>query len=143
MRTAVLVLLCLPQLAAAERKWASPSRVWVGEFADGGLRRGLPRGGVVTDAKAFAKLWKAWRPEEKVPEVDFAREFAVVLHCARGFRLFAGAVLRDGQLSVISVTERGGRGGYGYAILTLSRKGVKKANGVPLTKPKPEEPPEK
>jgi hypothetical protein len=112
MRLAALAFAALALAAAgAERKHVSPSRLWEGEFSDENLRRLRPKGGVITEAKTFAKVWKAWRPEEKVPEVDFAEELAVAVWCGKGARPVTSVVLRDGQLSVIRVTARRGRGG--------------------------------
>jgi hypothetical protein len=130
--------------ARAEPKDGAAGRQWEGDFADGKLRRLLPKGGVIADAKTFAKVWKAWRPREKVREVDFAKELLVAACCGEGDRpVLRSVVLKGGELGVTWGEERRGRGVHGYAIVAISRKGVKKVNGVPLTRPKPEEPPEK
>jgi hypothetical protein len=137
-----LAVLALAGAACAEEKTVTPNRLWEGEFADEKLKKEAPKGGVITDAKTFAKLWKAWRKDEKVPEVDFKKELAVVVMCGKGVRPSTYVTLKDGALWVNWEEARRGWGGWGYSIVTLDRKGVKKANGVelPKAKPRPEEP---
>jgi hypothetical protein len=135
----------VPTLAGAARaaEAVSPNRTWEGEFRDEKLKQEAPKGGVITDAEAFAKLWKAWRKGEAVPEVDFKKEFALVAICpTKGERPVPAATLQDGSLSVLWDAARRGQGGWGYAIVTFDRKGVKKVDGVELkpAKDKPEGP---
>jgi len=125
----------VPMLGGAARagERLAPNRLWEGEFREDKLKQEAPKGGVITDAKAFAKLWKAWRQDEAVPKVDFTKEFAFVATCfMKGERPVPWATLRDGALSVSWDAARRGDGGWGYAILTFDRKEVKKVNGVEL-----------
>src|SRR5262249_24824232 len=125
----------VPMLGGAARAEESlaPNRLWEGDFPDEKLKQEAPKGGVITDAKAFAKLWKAWRKDEAVPKVDFTKEFAFVAICfTKGERPVPWATLKDGVLSVSWDAARSGQGGWGYAILTFDRKEVKKVNGVEL-----------
>jgi hypothetical protein len=129
--------------AARAEERLTPNHLWEGEFREEKLKQEAPKGGVITDAKAFAKLWKAWRKDEAVPEVDFTKEFAFVAICStKGERPVPWATLKDGVLSVSWDAARRGQGGWGYAILAFDRKEVKKVNGVELepAKPKPEGP---
>ncbi len=126
-----------PAAAGAEKE-VSPNRRWEGEFPDEKLKQEAPKGGVITDAKAFAKLWKAWRKGEAVPAVDFKKEFAFVAICpTKGERPVPWATLRGGDLGVSWDAARRGWGGWGYAILTFDRKGVKKVNRVELEPAQP------
>jgi hypothetical protein len=129
--------------AARAEERLTPNRLWEGDFLDKKLKQEAPKGGVITDAKAFAKLWKAWRNDEAVPKVDFTKEFAFVAICfTKGERPVPWATLKDGVLSVSWDAARRGKGGWGYAILTCDRKGVKKVNGLELeaAKHKPQGP---
>ena len=123
-----------------------PAAQWSGLIGDGKLRREAPKGGVITDARAFERLWKAWRKGKKLPEVDFTKQFVFVTVAdgpnvpAPLFTLDAGGNLSAGYGAGL---ERGK--GFGYSIAALSREGVARVNGLPLPKgkpkPKPEEPP--
>jgi hypothetical protein len=109
----------------------TPNHLWEGEFGDEKLKQEAPEGGVIVDAKVFAKLWRAWHKNDAVPEVDFKKELAFVAICStKGERPVPVATLQGGDLSVSWDAARRGRGGWGYAILTYDRKQVKRVNGV-------------
>src|SRR5438094_767979 len=72
------VLLAASAQAADKPRDLKPTRQWTGVHKDEKVKKMAPEAGFVTDAKAFAKLWKAWRPEEKVPEVNFKKEIVIV-----------------------------------------------------------------
>jgi hypothetical protein len=111
----------------------SPTRTWEGEFLDASLKQAAPKGGLITDAEEFAKLWKAWRKGKAVPAVDFTKQFALVAICpTKGERPVLAAMLQDGALSVLWDSARRGQGGWGYAIATFDRKGVKTVDGLEL-----------
>jgi hypothetical protein len=132
---ALAVASIVPLLAGSARAQQSlaPSHQWEGEFSDEKLKQEVPKGGVITDADGFAKLWKAWRPNEAVPAVDFKKQFAFVATCStKGERPVPWATLQGGALSVSWDAARRGRGGWGYAILTFDRNGVKAVNRVEL-----------
>src|SRR6516165_4102486 len=121
--------------ARAEEKLILPNHLWEGDFADEKLKQEAPKGvygQVITDAKEFAKLWKAWR-KDQVPKVDFKKEFAFIAICfTKRESPVPWATLRNGDLGVSWDAARRGRRGWGYAILTFDRKGVKKVNGKEL-----------
>lgn len=110
-----------------------PSARWSGMLEDVALRKQAPAAGFVADAKSFEKLWKAWRPSEKVPKVDFATDFVLVGTVSGPNLVIMSPSLGDnGDLKyVVGGTKRGGPG-FGYLILQVSRKGVKTVNGKPL-----------
>jgi hypothetical protein len=115
----------------------TPAQHWEGEFGDEKLKQAVPNGGVITGPDGFAKLWKAWRPDERVPAVDFNKQVVVVATCStKGEHPVTSATLRAGVLGVSWDAARRGRGGWGYAILAFDRAGVNEVNGLKLAPPR-------
>jgi hypothetical protein len=140
--TAGALLLALASAAWAERKQVDPISEWGGRFNDTMLKKEAPKNGVITDAKAFAKLWKAWRKDEKLPKVDFTKEFVVVTLASGPNSALPEFTLEGGHLKASDRQTLVGGDGFGYSLAVFSRKGVKKVNGrdLPKVKAKPEEP---
>jgi hypothetical protein len=134
----VVALVLLPGVAvAADDKPAKPVpaiQKWSGIIRDDEtLKRQAPVAGHITDAATFEKLWKAWRPKEALPKVDFTKELVLVATAAGPNRVALSATLDDkGDLKVRSRATLIGGLGFGYAIATVSRQGVKSINGKPL-----------
>src|SRR5262245_26988930 len=108
---ALLALFALPlALLAAPIK---PNREWKGSVADESLQKEAPKSGVITNAKDFEKLWKAWKIEGKVPEVNFAKE-VVGVTTSRGSVLNLNANLDDksGDLRLAGLGTRDLRPGF-------------------------------
>src|SRR5262249_47506935 len=133
-----LLALCglclLASSAAAKPEKVAPNRDWGAVVNDENLKKHTPKDGLVTDAKAFEALWKAWRPKEKVPAVDFKKEFAVVTLAEGPNQCSIRATLDDGNLVIEATQTLIGGNGFGYSIATFNREGVKKVNGKALPK---------
>jgi hypothetical protein len=137
---AILAVAVLP-LSAADK--AKAPRSWSGIINDEGLRKMAPNQesgarGYVTDAKAWAKLWKAWRGDETVPKVDFAKELVVVATVDgpnRPFPVRLPLVADDnGDLSfLVGTTKVAGRG-FGYYMAVGPRKDAKPTSRRPITR---------
>jgi hypothetical protein len=139
MRRLTITALLIFAVAAAARddgKAVVPNKEWVAVVNDNKLEKQAPKGGLITDAKAFEKLWKAWRKDEKLPKVDFAKQFAVVTLAGGPNKPSISAKLKDGDLKITSIQTLIGGDGFGYSIATFDRKGVEKVNGKALPKPK-------
>src|SRR4051812_5298885 len=67
----------LPQALGQDRK-IEPLMQWSGLLTEKKLTELTPAQGYIGDAAAWKKLWGAWRPTEKLPEVDFARQLVLV-----------------------------------------------------------------
>lgn len=119
---ALLVLACSLQ---AEPTKVSPNRNWVAVLEDESLKKHAPKQGIILEAKSFEKLWKAWRKDEKVPAVDFSKEFVVVVLAGGPNRPSLGATLDQGKLHITAAQTLIGGEGFGYALATFNRKGVK------------------
>jgi hypothetical protein len=137
-RALILALAFLPVgVAAADDKPAKPVpaiQQWSGIIRDDEtLKRQAPVAGHITDAAIFEKLWKAWRPKEALPKVDFNKELVLVATAPGPNRVALSASLDDkGDLKIRSRATLVGGLGFGYAIATISRQGVKSINGKPL-----------
>jgi hypothetical protein len=125
---ALVALLAPPALA--DKKPVKAVKEWSGSVEDEKLAQDAPA--YVTDAKALGKLWKDWKVEGKVPEVDFKKEIVVVT-TTRGSKLRLVANLDDkGDLEVLGLATRDLAPGFRYVIATVSREGVKTINGKEL-----------
>src|SRR5262245_58668912 len=63
---------------AADPTPLKPTNTWKGSLDDKKLAAEMPENGLITSAKDFEKLVKAWKVAEKVPEVNFDKEFVLV-----------------------------------------------------------------
>jgi hypothetical protein len=129
-RIAALVVLALAPTAFADKP-VKFDPVWKGSVEDADLAKDAPA--VLVSQKALAALWEKWKLEGKVPEVDFEKNFAVVV-TSRGSVLNLGGTLKeDGDLAVQATSTRDLRPGFRYAI-GVTPRGPKTVNGKPLPK---------
>jgi hypothetical protein len=138
-----LALLAVAGAAFAQGTEVIPNNQWGAFFTDNKLEKEAPKGGIVTDAKAFAKLWKAWRKDEKLPKVDFTKEFVFVAVTTGPNKVsIHEPTLNKGDLKIAVRATLVYGDGFGYVMATFNRKGVKTVNGkaLPKVKPKPGEP---
>jgi hypothetical protein len=127
-------LVFLVGLAQSAPEKVVPNRNWTGIIRDAALRNKAPANGLITDAKTFEKVWKAWCKDEKVPEVDFKKEFVLVTCSSGPNNLGITATLDDGKLSIRAAQTRLAGPGFGYSLATFSRKGITTVNGTVLPK---------
>ena len=125
-------LLAAPALA--EDRTLKPTRQWVGVHKDEKVKKMAPEVGFLTDARSFARLWKAWRPDEKVPAVDFKKEIVVVAAGGPNRPNVTGVLNDRGNLKVRAISTLIGGPGFGYAFATFPREGVKTVGGKPVEK---------
>src|SRR5262245_59346553 len=127
---ACLALLVLTGPAEATK--VLPDRDWQGLLPNEDARKQAPKNGLITDSQAFEKLWKAWRKDEKVPQIDFTKSFVVVSVPSRFSKITLNAKLVNGNLRVRpSQTLLDGKGRR-YSIAVFDREGVKTVNGKKL-----------
>src|SRR5437879_571135 len=63
------------------KKAVKVEKAWTGRLVEKEkepLRKLAPAVGYISGPKSFATLWKAWRTEEKVPEIDFGKKLILV-----------------------------------------------------------------
>src|SRR6267154_1860582 len=76
----------------AQKKAVKPTMQWRGSVDDEALQKEAPT--VVTNRKSLEKLWKDWKVEGKVPEIDFTKEVVVAV-TSRGSKLNLSPVLDE------------------------------------------------
>jgi hypothetical protein len=111
-------------------KTIKPNQVWKGSIADVNLKKGVPE--VITSAREFEKLWKDWKIDGKVPEVDFTKELVAVGTTVGSTLQVSGALDDKGDLRIVSFGTADFGEGFRYVIVTLNRDGVKTVNGKKL-----------
>jgi hypothetical protein len=106
----------------------------MGSIDDEKLAKEMPENGVITNAKDFEKLVKAWKVADQVPDVDFDKEI-VLVGTTEGSKLTLNAALDEkGDLKVLGLATRDLRPGFRYVIISVPREGVKTVNGKDLPK---------
>jgi hypothetical protein len=99
------------------------------------LKKLAPEKGYIAGPKAFAALWKAWRTDEKVPEIDFAKKLVVVgLAGGPNEVTLIPFVDAQGNLTPKMFATLVGGPGFGYALGVVDRDGIKSVQGKPLEK---------
>lgn len=136
----LLSALCLSALTlacAAARADEKPTPVklvqtWTGEVKIE-LRKEAPKDGFINDKETFAKFWKAFRGDEKQPEIDFSKELVLVAVGMDPNKLGIGAALdAKGDLKVLVRStliafENPTTAAYQFG--TVPRTGIKSVNG--------------
>jgi hypothetical protein len=121
-------------VAAADAKPIKPTNTWTGSIEDDKLAKEMPENGVVTNAKDFEKLFKAWKVAEKVPEVNFDKEIVLVAKTEGSVLKLNPALDEKGDLKAAGFASRDFRPGFRYVIISVPREGVKTVNGKDLPK---------
>jgi hypothetical protein len=98
------------------------------------LRMSAPAKMYVSGPKAFTALWKMWRTEEKVPQVDFKKKIVLVTTAGGPNEVMLRPKLDvQGDLAIKAMSTLVGGPGFGYVFGVVDRAGVKSVHGKPLT----------
>ena len=125
MRSILAVAVVVGALHAGPVK-VVPAKDWTGIGKTDKLADEAPKSGLITDAKTFEKVWKAWRGAEELPKIDFEKQFVVVTLSRGGpNRPRISATLDEGALKIMSISTLIGGDGFGYSLAVFDRKGVK------------------
>jgi hypothetical protein len=123
----------------AESKSVEPVKKWYGGFAateDQSLRTEAPASGSIANARAWAKLWKAWRGEEELPKVDFDKQLVLVGTGGGAINRLRPHFDLDGKGDLkgrFMQTAMLGPG-FCYLIVVVDRKGIKTYQGKAIAK---------
>jgi hypothetical protein len=121
-------------VAAAAPTPLKATNTWMGSIDDEKLAKEMPENGVITNAKDFEKLVKAWKVADKVPEVNFDKEIILVAKTV-GSKLRLNASLDEkGDLKALGLATQDLRPGFRYVIISVPKEGVKTVNGKELPK---------
>ncbi len=127
----VAVLLQSAYLFAAEP--VTTTGRWDGVVKDRSLQNAAPAHGTLADSASWKSLWEVWRPNQEVPQVDFAKEIVVVGVVSGPNRVLLRPMLaKGGDLRFIVAGTKMAGPGFGYALVKVSREGVKTVNGKPI-----------
>jgi hypothetical protein len=105
---------------------------WVGFRPNGAPSFGLPKNGYVLDEETWEELWHAWRPTEKVPEVNFANEMILVGSLDGKTRVYLRATTTEEGQVTVSVNGSGNVKGLSYSFAKVMRAGILSVNGERL-----------
>ena len=119
---------------AADPMPLKPTNTWTGSVEDKKLAKEMPENGVITNAKDFEKLVKAWNVAEKVPEVNFDKEIVIVATTEGSVLKLNPALDEKGDLNALGFASRDLRPGFRYVIVSVPKEGVKTVNGKELPK---------
>jgi hypothetical protein len=84
--------------------------------------------GYVAGPRAWARLWKDWKIEGKLPKIDWKNE-VVLIGTSNGSRLSLNARLEMGDLRLSVFGTDDLRPDSGFHIIVVPSKGVKTING--------------
>lgn len=127
---AALIGLIAVDVSAEER--VEPLREWTGRFQQAEpLIKEVPECGYIASPARWETLWKAWRGGEPLPAVDFKKQLILVGTQAGAGNSIGGSFTVDdgGDLQGGFVATRMGGPGFVYAMLLISRDGVKTYQG--------------
>ena len=128
------VLFLAAGVAAAAPTPLKATNTWMGSIDDEKLAKEMPENGVITNARDFEKLVKAWKVADKVPEVNFDKEIVLVAR-TEGSKLTLNASLDEkGDLKALGMASLDLRPGFRFVIISVPREGVKTVNGKDLPK---------
>ena len=96
---------------------------WTGFMPNGAPSIPLPKKGYVNDQESWLELWHAWRPTEKVPEVDFQNEIVFVGALQDKLRVYVRAMKTEAGAATISVNGSGTTKGLSYSFAKVMRAG--------------------
>ena len=90
------------------------TNTWRGSIDDEKLAKEMPENGVITNAKDFEKLVKAWKVAEKVPEVNFDKEIVLVARTAGSKLTLKASLDEKGDRKALGLATRDLRPGFRY-----------------------------
>jgi hypothetical protein len=136
----VILFALVAPVGADEKPKPKPvklEKTWGGEVKIE-LRKEAPKDGYVADKEAWAKLWKTFRGDEKLPDVDFTKELVLVAVNNDPNKIGINAQLDDkGDLNVSVISTLIGFVNpttCTYQFATVKREGIKTIGGKAIAK---------
>jgi len=128
------VMFLVTGVAVAALTPLKATNTWMGSVDDEKLAKEMPENGVITNARDFAKLVKAWKVAEKAPEVNFDKEIVLVAKTVGSKLTLKASLDEKGDLKALGLATRDLRKGFRYVIISVPKEGVKTVNGKELPK---------
>ncbi len=130
---ACCLLAILSAVTFAAAPVVEPTGMWSGKIKDEPLRKLAPPSGFIADAETWKTVWTAWRPDEELPKVDFAKELILVGTVPGPNLVIMQPTIDDeGNVKFIVGGTKIGGPGFGYKLIKMVREGVKTVNGKPV-----------
>lgn len=133
---------CLLVSAAIGDEEIDPIQKVAGKLVDASLISQRPNDGMIRDSKALKKLWTAWRPDEKLPEIDFGAQLVLVETAPGPNTVLTGDLILDveGNLTFAVGSTRMAGPGFGYLVLVIPKQDIISINGNPIAPSPPTSP---
>ena len=133
---ALLIIIVLGRASFAQQE-TKMENIWSGKSTDSELLKLAPTDKCITDKDSWKKLWKSWKGNEKLPEIDFQKHFVVVGTAKGPNRVKPHMRMdeKDANLKVVFAATKMGGPGFGFVLVEMKRAGIKSINGVPLAPP--------
>jgi hypothetical protein len=137
---AILTILVANSTFADEKVRKEPERVrpvvrWSGVVVDPNLEKEKPANLMIVNREDLAALWKAWKPKEQVPDIDFESYFVIVVTASKHTTFVVQITVEDdGDGSHLTRILGGEKDieGFGYGMAVFRRDKVKKLGGIVL-----------
>ena len=131
---AVVFTALLSAITFAADPIVEPTGTWSGKVEEEALRTLAPASGLIGDTATWNRLWASWRADEEPTEVDFAKELVLVGTVSGPNLVMMRPTIDDtGNVKyVVGGTKMAGPG-FGYKLISISRKDVKTVNGKAVT----------
>lgn len=128
------VMALLSAITSAAAPVVESTGTWSGKVKDNALSKLDPASGFITTAETWKRLWTAWRPGEDLPEIDFATELVLVGTVSGPNLVMMRPTLDEkGDVKFIVGGTKMAGPGFGYKLISISRKDVKTVNGKAVT----------
>jgi hypothetical protein len=129
----VAMVLMMGTVAWGAGKEIKALETWLGKSENEALQGAAPAGMCIADEAAWKKLWQAWRGTEGLPKVDFTKELILVATASGPNTVGVSAKIDEkGNVSVVGFSTMMAGPGFGYAMIKVSREGVKSVEGTAL-----------
>src|SRR5262245_61437386 len=125
----IAVMFVPAAVLAADPTPLKPTNTWMGSVEDRKLATEMPENGVITNAKDFEKLVKAWKVADKVPEVNFDKEIVLVAKTEGSVLKLNPVMDEKGDLKSLGFASRDLVPGFRYVIVSVPKEGVRTVNG--------------
>ncbi|MFZ5832108.1 MAG: hypothetical protein ACOY3P_18645 [Planctomycetota bacterium] len=128
-----------PIFGQAERqrpKRMQPVRIlaqFSGKLPDTRLQKLAPENGFIVEKQQWTRLWKAWRGDEELPDIDFETDMVLVFTADGPNNVGCEPMLaQNGDVQANAMSTLIGGPGFGYLLMQIPRQGVRSVNGKPL-----------
>jgi hypothetical protein len=119
-----------------------PIQKWDGRLKDPELIRFAPDNRLITELEQWKKIWQAWRPHKKLPDISFRKDIVLVATVDGPNRIMLGILkIENGELNYVVGSTRMAGPGFGYLLVQVPRAEIETVNHFPVPDPEFTHPP--